>query len=675
MKKRLMAMLVSMAVVASGIIPVFAAVPTKEEVANSIKIKLEVPPEYKEFNIDYNVDSEGKTSYWIKWRNDEGENRGNINVSCDEDGHISNMSRNYYDDRESVLIKDSRDAVLKIIEEELIKLVPECFNDNDTYKIDSSLLDMNGNGSASYMRYKDGIRVWDNTINANFQYINDNYKITYLTVNHDYDAVFDELTDGESIKESYMKLSQNELQYNLVYEYDKEAQKGKRVPVLRYVLEDAPFMNPINGEKIEPDKKNYISYKYASADMVANEATMVTGAGGLILTEEEIAELDKVNNLKSTQECEKLLKSIPELYVDEAMKVTSSRVYKSDEKYYIELNLSNEENDSAWSWCSAKLNAQTGKIVNFYNVDDTVKNDDEVEMTEEELKGVEGGEEFLKKYGDGFDDYVLKEKTGRKTSVDYFCNEKYVKHVNGIPFTDATADIMYNTETNRVYSLNINERKAEADFPAPEKAITKEQAFETIFNVYPLERVFVKSGGSFKTAYVMPAVNTIVDAISNTIVSYDNSPIEPMEKVYTYNDISGHWAEDVINSFAQFGIGFEGGSFKPDEKISWEDFTDLMNEVGIYHSVDGFDMSGDITREKAVGLLVKGMGFERVAKLQGIFATQFTDEAEIAPEFLGSCAISVGMGIISGMDGKFCPKNTVTRAQAFMMLYNYKINN
>ena len=253
MKKRLMSMLISVAVIASGITPVFAATLTKEQIANSVKTKLDVPAEYTEFTIDYHVDSEGETAYWIRWINEDGDNRGNINVSCDSYARIQNISIGYYNDHEPVLIKDSRKKVLEIIEQKLTKLVPECFNNGDTYSVDSSSLDMNGNGTMSYIRYRDSIPVWDNTITVNFEYIDGDYEITHLSVNHDYDAVFGEITDGENIKENYMKLAENELEYSLIYEYDKEAHKGKRIPVLRYVVKDAPFMNPVTGEEMTAD--------------------------------------------------------------------------------------------------------------------------------------------------------------------------------------------------------------------------------------------------------------------------------------------------------------------------------------------------------------------------------------------------------------------------------------
>ena len=39
-----------------------------------------------------------------------------------------------------------------------------------------------------------------------------------------------------------------------------------------------------------------------------------------------------------------------------------------------------------------------------------------------------------------------------------------------------------------------------------------------------------------------------------------------------YSDISGHYAEKYINELAYYGVGFEGGEFKPDEKITQKDF-------------------------------------------------------------------------------------------------------
>jgi hypothetical protein len=50
--------------------------------------------------------------------------------------------------------------------------------------------------------------------------------------------------------------------------------------------------------------------------------------------------------------------------------------------------------------------------------------------------------------------------------------------------------------------------------------------------------------------------------------------------------------------------------------------------------------------------------------------TGFNDQGSIDPELIGYVAIAKGMNIIGGSGGNFYPKNSLTRAEAAVMLYN-----
>ncbi|NLN77277.1 MAG: S-layer homology domain-containing protein, partial [Armatimonadetes bacterium] len=56
--------------------------------------------------------------------------------------------------------------------------------------------------------------------------------------------------------------------------------------------------------------------------------------------------------------------------------------------------------------------------------------------------------------------------------------------------------------------------------------------------------------------------------------------LTPLE-VNMFSDVSGHWAEEFINSAAQKGwvTGYPDGTFKPDQYITRAEFVTLVNNV------------------------------------------------------------------------------------------------
>lgn len=665
---------------------------SKEEITAKVKSRISIPEKYTQFTIDYSVISNGDTVYRLSWESDDIESYGGIDVSADDAGHIISLNQyGSYDSQPKPMVLDNRDTVIDLMTQKVQTMLPECFTDNDTYKLDASTFNMDGRGTAAYIRYKDGIKVYGNEINISFEKENDEYIISRLNSSHDYEAQFGENTDGENIAERYKELAAGKLEYNLIYDYDVST-SGNYIPVLRYVIKDAPFMDPVTGEQINQDTASLIagSSGGGSSDSAGQESATANGTR-VELTPEELEEISNINSLKTVDEISAELRSIAELGISDDMTMDVNHIYKSDDKYYMMLVFSNDSNTSDYSYCSATVNAQNGKLVSFYSNEMYYPaNSDDSEMTEDELSTV-SGEDFLKKYADGFDNYMLIDKTGYSSETPII-SEYYNKNINGIPYTGATARIIYNADTGTVYSISISETKSDGAFPDPAEAISYETAFNTLTSVYPLEPVFVKSNDIYKKAYVLPARNSYVDAIENMVVnSWDNSPISNSETNYTYDDISGHWAENMINQFAQFGIGFEGGSFKPDEYITVGDFIDLTSAVvtgnvlgesvplktslGFNPDEDNYDENALITREKAVTAIIKYAGYKKVAELEDIFVTGFADEDQISPECLGSCAIAKGLGIISGNNGNFNPKQNITRAEAISMLYKYKINN
>lgn len=105
------------------------------------------------------------------------------------------------------------------------------------------------------------------------------------------------------------------------------------------------------------------------------------------------------------------------------------------------------------------------------------------------------------------------------------------------------------------------------------------------------------------------------------------------------NDIAGHWAESVITQWQSKGLiqGYEDGTFKPGNTITRAEFVTLMNNA------KGFWSEGSIN---------------------------FSD-VKNGSWFYSAVARAVAAGYVKGYsDGSFKPNNTITRAEAAVMIAN-----
>ena len=164
-----------------------------------------------------------------------------------------------------------------------------------------------------------------------------------------------------------------------------------------------------------------------------------------------------------------------------------------------------------------------------------------------------------------------------------------------------------------------------------------------------------------------------------------------------FSDISGHWAETVINKWSARGIikGYDG-MFNPDESIKRGDmavilgrlmgyteksenvFSDLpaeayytdsvlaLNHAGIMLGNDGKVRPEEkITREEAMVMFSRVFAFEK----QGT-APEFEDKADISSWALESVELLCGVGVVKGSNGKILPKNNITRAEILQLIEN-----
>ena len=224
---------------------------------------------------------------------------------------------------------------------------------------------------------------------------------------------------------------------------------------------------------------------------------------------------------------------------------------------------------------------------------------------------------------------------------------------------------------------------------------TSEDAENILFDVKDYSIVYMQNYTD-NTREIIP-VYTIdtenINPFTGKFVDYQNKEItEDASSKLEYSDIDGHYAEKYIKELAYYGIGFEGGEFKPDEKITQKDFLALLMSINgndiivlknnleqanwVYRnsaqnsiiSEDERDDDAEVTREEAAVYMIRAIGAENYAKYNDIYVTPFNDVTENK----GYIALLSAMGVLSGDgNGNFNPNREMTRAESIIMIYNY----
>jgi len=158
----------------------------------------------------------------------------------------------------------------------------------------------------------------------------------------------------------------------------------------------------------------------------------------------------------------------------------------------------------------------------------------------------------------------------------------------------------------------------------------------------------------------------------------------------SYSDISGHWAASQIEELARYGVGYAGGKFQPNARLTQLDLVVLLLSADGYRYDPDADGAADALYRRAyergilksgeradeapmdrlatVRLTLNAMGYGPIAKLQGVYRTNFTDDASIPAGDYGYAALAQGLGMVT--NPAFSPNAPATRAQAAVMLYN-----
>ncbi len=643
-----------------------------QKVLVSVKPRVGVTDGYTEFTSRSFATDSGN-SYMFNWSTEDGDK--NISVTAYEDGVITSYnsyerSDGYNGPKMASMSAEDAKAIAEAFEEQI----------NPDYPYETEIFER---GSASLY---DGVRNFGITVYINGVPLNETGSIgvdtvkgtvTSYSVWYDPAAAVDfESADAfigaDAAKNAYKEKLGMELVYSSFYDYDSD--KLTFYPAYVQKSSYGRYINALTGE-VEDINRNYSVYSSgggATANMKAEDA-LESG-----LSPREIEEIDNINGLISKADIEKQIKDNKTLAVPSDMKAERVNLYKdtSEDTYFYNISMTSSDKDNA-VYVRVTANAKTGEIISFSMSRDYDVNEKDIEYTYQ-------------------NDDILKALAGGK-SGEFTYNEatsSYDRYVNG---ARVERDGAYMTLTNGVLT-NYNITYSNVEFPSIDDAMTADEAADAFFAQMEYKPMCMETyrgdGAHIVPVYAYEGSYTSVNPFTGKLIDWRNREVTGAEdEPLSYSDISGHYAESYINALAEYGIGFEGGSFKPDEKITQSDLLTLLTFVSggesvivRYGSTEQIDAAyaraaagniiseneraddAVITRETASIYLIRAIGAEEYAKYDDIYVTPYADVTENK----GYIALLTAMGVVKGDDsGSFNPKREITRAEFAVMLYNY----
>ena len=270
------------------------------------------------------------------------------------------------------------------------------------------------------------------------------------------------------------------------------------------------------------------------------------------------------------------------------------------------------------------------------------------------------------------------ERPGMSFGVDNF---NFVRVENDILFRGNNISVTYNQALGRVtnFSLNWNDN---ITFPSVANVLTPEQALLRFAEGGGSEIIFITTGDG-NASLVFDFGSAMIDPFTGGVLDFSGDALEDSVLRPDYSDVLGHWSESYVMRLLENGVYNWSGRFEPDRVMNEVEFVAYIMQIEspwmvplsaqaflAGHGIN-FSASADrqVTRQNAARIIVEFMGFGQLAAHSEWFVYPFNDS--VADEFRGYITIARMLGIVSGdAVGNFNPTNSVTRAEAAVMLHD-----
>lgn len=462
------------------------------------------------------------------------------------------------------------------------------------------------------------------------------------------------------------------------------------------ILQYTPYMkgdyvvDAMTGTLVE--RKPQIFYREALN--AAKDASNTNNGAGL--TDVELKAVNELKGCLSAQELEAAARAVSELGMTSRYQLESINYYveKSNQEPVTYANVSfAERKGDKYSIKNVLLNA---KIGTFLSVSAYASMDSNAQPRYNRSESEKIARTFAAKYNpEEFALTALTNPSGQEKNAQYQ-SFSFVRQVNGISFPGneivVTVNAIDGTIGNYTVSWNPEMSFADAKNIKTEqeaKAIYQKAAGLSLFYEY-IATDSGKMNSDLRLVYGVAEPKVWgVDPVTGKPLVYSQESAPS----FAYQDIAGHFAQKQIETLAEYGIGYLGGSFHPNQTLTQKDALGLIipacgftlnpdseeYEEALYSNAYSMGLltsaeknpSAAVTRASLTKLLVDAAGYGEVAQLKDIYRLGYKDEKAIPADLFGYVAIAKGLGIVQGnTNGNFNPNGLATRAQLAIMLYN-----
>lgn len=513
------------------------------------------------------------------------------------------------------------------------------------------------------------------------------------------------------------------------YVWDSE----REMAVLRYLpkARDDYYVDAATGELVNLTQLRALLNRGSKGDNMTvvpeasrNELT-ADSAAGVQLTEQELAGVAKLEGIMTQEALESLVKGYTALGLKDFELVGATFTVQKDQVLPIlPIHGAREEKAAeAEDQVTARLtfarnteagiarryvtlDAKTGELFSMWGHNPYL----DKEPTVSQEKAQETALSFLKTL---WPDQLAKTEVYDSTEAGHASDS--------ISFTLCQKENGYFYPANR---LNVSVDAATGAVMAFSRSFDDAVTFESPEGMIPLEKALAIWAGSFPVEFGYQVVPVALDLLGPEVMPLRNdgytyyNALKPgyvygerdgwysgvnaldgtltgspytVEEAMAYDDIAGHWAEDILNRLALYEVGWQGGKALPEQTLTQADYLILLASADGYHYTAGEldslyeyaarrgllapeerDENKAVTRGEMVKLLLDSLGYKEFAGFQGIFRCDFTDAAEIPEPLMGYAALSQALGLVDGGDaGTFGANAPATRAQAAALLWKY----
>ena len=682
-----------------------------ERIITVIKSKITIPEELSQFDYNFSTDNYYGSAVWnLNWYAKEDDRR--ISVSCDGNGNIINFSS--YDGNSNNFVPKFFKSELKNTASEFIKKVAPDIAGKTLYVGVNAAGTYSGEYNYQFQRTENGIAMPDNmvTVGVNYQ----TGKVTSFYSNWLYNVDIPSAETKITKEEAAVKIGKTvtmKLSYQNAYTEDKNGDT-KIKAFLVYSPDNSYAAVDAKTGEVNTTQNEWVQ----ATDTAASTEKAAGDRGGYgNLTKEEVTKVDEMKGLITKEEAIKAVTENKSLLLDDNLKSISASLYKQngyyrsggESKYIWNINLSDPRevkdggSDTYRAYAYATVDAATGKLVSFqasvkdyYNMSKQEWESVKVKYTKEQGQNIL--ESFLKvqipekfknsKLTDNKESYVIAYKDGIEVYGGYYYNYNRVNADIEYPYNSIYGAV--DGVTGKIYSYSYY-WDDDVTFESPKNVISAEKAFDAYIGnkgyhlVYEINNIHsIDNSAKMEIKTDAYSVDNEVRLVYRTDISpnyispftgkqlnYDGEEYVDQDKMFDYGDIKDNASSRNIRLLAEIGIGFKGGEFKPDKAITTKELTEFLNEAGFYYNNNKYKIKNDdstLTRISAAKFSIQVLGYESIAKLQGIYNTNFKDASEISDANLGYAALAQGLNLITGNQNEFRPNDKLTRAEAADML-------